>query len=189
METVLQYLHAIHPLSPALQEYLAAVLQVKELAKKDFFLKAGHVCQRIGFVRQGLLRCYSLYQDTEICSGFLKEGDLVLSPASFFKQEVSKESIQAIEACEIHTISYPELQYIYASFPEFHVISRLLTQQYLLQDEQLLHVLRVYRSHERYQFLLQHYPELVQRVPSKYIASYLGVTDVTLSNVKHKVIS
>lgn len=56
MKTVLQYLHSIHPLSPALEEHLHTVLQVKELAKKEFFLKAGHVCQRIGFVRQGLLR-------------------------------------------------------------------------------------------------------------------------------------
>ena len=189
METLLNFLHSIHPLSEGLMEYLGNHLQVKHLERKHLLLKAGHISRYIYFIQSGLLRCYYIRHETEVCSWFMKEGDVIISVESFFTQQPSYESIQALEPCELYYIRYDELQFIYRNFPEFNFIGRVLTEKYYTLSEQRLYSLRMQRASERYQYLIDHFPELILRVPSKQLASYLGVTDVTLSNIKSKVIS
>jgi len=79
------------------------------------------------------------------------------------------------------------LQSIYKKYLEFNYIGRVLTEKYYTLSEQRLYAMRMQRSLERYMHLLENFPELVKRVPSKYLASYLGITDVTLSNIKSKI--
>ncbi len=105
----------------------------------------------------------------------MKEGDVIISVESFFKQSVSCENIQALEECVLYYINYDELQYIYRQFAEFNFIARVLTEQYYTLSEQRLYSIKMQRSYERYQYLIDRFPELVQRVPPKFIASYLGI--------------
>ncbi len=187
MEMLFKFVNSVHNLTPELHAYLSEKIKVKELRKKSFLLKAGHICRQICFIEKGLLRSYYLKNELEVCSRFMKEGEIILSVRSFFRQQPSNECIQALEDCVLHCIDYNDLQYICRHHPEFHNITRILTEQYYLGNEQLLTALRMQRSHERYAFLMDEFPELIQRVPSKYLASYLGITDVTLSNVKSKI--
>ena len=117
----------------------------------------------------------------------MQEGDVIISVESFFTQRPSYESIQALEDCELQYISYDELQYTYRNFPEFNFIGRVLTEKYYTLSEQRLFSIRMQRASERYQHLRENFPELIERVASKYLASYLGVTEVTLSKIKGKV--
>ena len=103
---------------------------------------------------------------------------------SFFSQTVSYESIQALEDCVLHYISYADMQYAYEQFPEFNFIGRVITEKYYKLSEQRIHSLRMQRALDKYQYLLNHSPHLIQRVPSKYIASYLGITEETLSRIR-----
>lgn len=187
MELLLKYLNSIQPLSEGLTEHLKSILKFKSVSKKDFLLKAGRVCRSICFIHTGLLRCFYINDDTEICSWFMKEGDVIISVESFFQQKESYESIQALEDCVLFYITYDELMAVYRNFPEFNFIGRILTEKYYTLSEQRLYSLRMKRSHERYNFLMKNFPELIKRVPSKYLASYLGITEVTLSNVKSKI--
>ena len=114
----------------------------------------------------------------------MKEGDVIVSVKSFFKQTASEECIQALDDCLIYYITYSELQFIYRNFPEFNFVGRVLTERYYTLSEQRLYALRMQRSHDRYAYLMEHHAELIQRVPSKFLASYLGITEVTLSNIK-----
>ncbi len=184
METLLNYLQALHPLSPALLDYLLQVLKRRDLHKKEYLLKAGHVCRHIYFIRQGLLRCFYLREETEVCSWFMKEGDVIISVGSFFEQRDSYESIQALESCELYGIEYCQLQLIYRNFPEFNFIGRVLLQKYYQLSEQRLYSMRMQQGQERYGFLMQHHPDLILRVPAKYIASYLGISEAHFSVIK-----
>jgi CRP-like cAMP-binding protein len=186
MEKLLLYLNSIYPLSSALIEHLQGILKVKELPKKAYLLKQGVVCTNISFIEQGLLRCFYNKDNREICSWFMKEGDVIISVESFFKQTVSFENIQALEECTLHYINYNELQYIFHHFPEFNFIGRVLTERYYTLSEQRLYSIRMQRAQERYQYLIDHFPELIQRVSSKYIASYLSITEETLSRIRSK---
>jgi CRP-like cAMP-binding protein len=187
MENLFTYLQSIHPLSTALQQHLSTVLKVKKLSRKEYLLKQGRINKEICFIKKGLLRCFYIKDEKEVCSWFMKEDDVTISVESFFRQQNSNESIQALEDCMLYYITYDELQYIYKVFPEFNFIGRVFAEQYYTLSEQRLYSIRMQRSFERYDFLMENQPELIRRVPSKYLASYLGITEETLSRVRSKV--
>lgn len=186
METVVALLNSIHPLSQELIAYLKRTIKTKELERKDFLLRAGHVCRQVYFVQKGLLRCFYEKDNHDVSSWFMKEGDIMISVESFYQQKSSYESIQALEDCTVDYLDYKDLQYTYRHFPEFNFVGRVLTERYYCLSEQRLYSMRMQRSQERYDYLLEHHPELVLRVPAKYLASYLGITEVTMSKVRSR---
>jgi CRP/FNR family transcriptional regulator, anaerobic regulatory protein len=184
MEAIIHYLNSIHPLSDELKEYLAESLQYRQVQRKEFVLKAGHVCHNVFFIEKGLLRCFYLQGNSEVCSWFMKEGDVSTSVESFFDQKQSYESIQALEESSLYYISYQQLNYIYKNFSEFNYVGRELVQKYYKLSEQRLYSLRMQRGLERFEYLKTNHPELIQRVEQKYLASYLGITEQYLSMLK-----
>lgn len=185
MNDLLENLNLIYPISTSLHEHLLNRLKLVILPKKTFLLKEGRICKNIWFINKGLARCFYVKEEKEVSSWFMKEGDVIISVESFFKQQPSYENIQALEDCELFSISYEELHAIYHEFPEFNFIGRVLTEKYYTLSEQRLFSLRMQRASERYAYLMTHYPEIIQRVPSTFIASYLGITLETLSRIKH----
>jgi CRP-like cAMP-binding protein len=71
-------------MTDGLKQHLAGVLKLKELSKKSYLLKAGHISRNIYFIVQGLIRCFYLKDDHEINSWFMKQGDVIVSVESFF---------------------------------------------------------------------------------------------------------
>jgi signal-transduction protein with cAMP-binding, CBS, and nucleotidyltransferase domain len=186
MEQLLHFLNSICPLSPALQQHLFSILKEKELLKKGFLLKAGHVCRQICFVQKGLLRCFYIKGETEVCSWFMKETDVIISIESFFQQKESYEFIQALEDCTLYYIEHSELQHIYKYFPEFNFTGRVLTEKYYTLWAQQLYGLRMQQAPDRYKWLMKNHHELILRVPAKHLASWLGITEVMLSRIKSR---
>ena len=184
MEELLAFLERISPISDGLKDHLYKILKRREVARKEYLLKAGHICRNISFIQKGLIRCFYIKDDIEICSWFMKEGDVIISVESFFKQKPSYESIQAIEDSVIWSTTYEEVQNTYRQFIEFNIIGRVLTERYYTLSEQRLRALRMQSGMERYHYVLENHPELIQRVPSKYLATYLGMTDVWLSKIR-----
>jgi len=184
MEKLLSYLNSIFSMSPCLRGHLTNTLKSKAFARKDYLLKAGHVCRNIYFIEKGLCRCFYMKNNIEVCSWFMHEGDVIVSVESFFDQASSYESIQALEDTVVHYISFQDLEFMYRNFIEFNFMGRVLLQKYYKMSEQRLHSMRMQSAAERYQYLLQHYPEIVLRVPAGDIASYLGITKETLSRIK-----
>ena len=184
MIALLQYLQKIHPLTEGLQDHLSRIVNAAKIKKKEYILKAGRTCEQIHFIEEGLFRCFYIKDQSEVCSWFMKEGDLAISIKSFFEQKPSYESIQALEDSVSYYISYRDLQLIYHEYPEFNFIGRVLTEKYYTMSEQRLYAMRMQRAPERYSYLMQNSPELIKRVPASHIASYLGITLETLSRIK-----
>lgn len=186
MKELLSLLNNICHLSPLLLQYLHDHLRQRSIQKKDFILQAGHISRHIYFIRKGLIRCYYLEGEQEICSKFLKEGDVVVSAASFFLQKHSLEYIQAIEDTQLWYICYDELQHLYKTFPEFNIIGRVLSTKSYLISEQRMTFIRMKNAVDRYNKMLEYYPELILRVPAKHMASYLGIAEETLSRIRSR---
>lgn len=184
MITLLRYLRSIHPLSEALRDHLEDVIKEKKLARKDYLLKAGQISGSVYFIQTGLLRSYYVKGGKEISSWFMKEGDICISVESFFTQQYGQENIQAIEDTVVNYISYEELQRIYKDFPEFNLIGRILVERCYVLNAQRTSAMWMQRAHDRYDWLSTQSPDLLQRVPAKYLASYMGITEVMLSNIK-----
>jgi CRP-like cAMP-binding protein len=186
MKELLSLLNNIHPLSPLLHLYLSEKLKNRTIRKKEYLLEAGHISRHIYFIRKGLLRCYYIEGEQEVCSKFLKEGDIVVSASSFFLQKESVEFIQAVEDATLWFVCFDELQYMYDNFPEFNIISRVITTKSYLLSEQRLNFIRMKQATTRYKMMLDHFPDLVLRVPAKYIASYLSISEETLSRIRSR---
>ena len=184
MEEILKYLHSIHPLTDELQDHLRQGMKVEFVKKEDYILSCGNICKRIYFIEKGLLRCFYLEHDKEVCSWFMKEGDLAISVRSFFQQLPSNENIQALEDCTLHYVTYDELQFIYHKFPQFNFNGRVLTEKYYALSEERLFSIRMHTALERYKYILNHSPELIKRIYTKHLASYLGITAEHLSTIK-----
>jgi CRP/FNR family transcriptional regulator, anaerobic regulatory protein len=186
MESLFLLLNSILPLPQLLAECLGSQLRCREIKRKEYLLKAGHVCRYIWFVECGLLRCFYHKEKHEVTSWFMREGDVIISIESFYQQKVSYESIQALEDCVLYYVSFEELNAVYRAFAEFNFIGRVLTEKYYTLWAQQLYALRMHSAHDRYRWLMEHHAELVLRVPAKYIASYLGIDETTLSRIKGK---
>jgi CRP-like cAMP-binding protein len=184
---ILQFLNNVYPLQPELIEHLKKILKIKKLAPKEFLLHAGTTCKHVYFVEKGLLRCFHLKDGEEVNKWFMKEEDVVYAVRSFLTQQPSTESIQALEACTLYYISHSELQDIYRRFKDFMVQRAYLTEKYYIMSEERNDMLLMPQYVERYRFLLDNYPDLVSRVQTKHIASYMGVSLPTMYRLKSKV--
>ncbi len=122
--------------------------------------------------------------DLDVSNWFFWEGATVVAIDSFYDQVKSEESIQAVDDCELYYISFEELEYLYTHFIEFNVIGRILTVKYLKVFHQHARMIRKLSAAERYKFLLNTQPELLQRIPLGPLASWLNMTQETLSRVR-----
>ncbi len=187
MKEFFEILSSIHPLSAALQQHLSTVLKSVTIERKNFLLQEGEICKSICYIEKGLVRCFYNRHSKEVSSWFMREGDLIISVESFFQQKPSYESIQALEDCTLICIQYDELQDMYKTFYEMNFIARVFTEKYYTLSEQRLYSLRMQRAPERYKFLMDNFSELIKRVPSKYLSSYLSISEETLSRIKSKI--
>jgi len=187
-DMVINALNNIHPLSDNLIRYLNKTLTPITLKKKEIFLQKGEVSNKISFILKGMVRSYYINNDGEETSAwFMKEGDVIISVSSFFQRTPSYEFIEALEDTMLLYITYEELQNAYTLYPEFNVVGRIITEKYYVLSEERLLGIRNRKAKERYDFLLQQHPEILLRVPAKYIASYLDIDKATLSRLKSRI--
>ena len=139
---------------------------------------------------KGLLRCFYIHQnektgeDREVCTWFMRENDTCVSVRSFYTQTPGKESIQALEPCELFYITFDQLEEIYRKYLHFNFNGRVLTAKYLVEWSDQLENLRMLKAAQRFAELQKRDPELIWRVPQKYLASYLGILPTSLSRMQ-----
>ncbi|HEY4065182.1 MAG TPA: cyclic nucleotide-binding domain-containing protein [Puia sp.] len=185
MIQVFRYLRSIQPHSPDFRDHIEDILKEKKLKRKEYLLKVGHNCGNIYFVDQGLLRAYYIKGKKEISHHFFKEGEICVDVDSFLSQQYSMFNIQALEDCTLYFISYAELQHIYARFSEFEKVSRILIEKCHIIQIQRFQAMWMQPSEDRYKWLSKTFPDFHQRIPAKYLASYIGVTEGQISNIKN----
>ncbi|WP_205514320.1 Crp/Fnr family transcriptional regulator [Longitalea arenae] len=187
MEALFNLFDSIYPMSSGLQDYLSTNLKSRKLKKGELLVKKGHICTIGSFLCSGLLHCYYPENDRKITSWFLQEGKLAISVGSFFTQKISYETIEAMEPCELVYLTYQELQTAYSNYLELNYIIRSqLERYYMLKEEHTFQLQKVTTTKDRFDWFISTFPELVTRVPMRYIASFLGVTEETLSRIRKK---
>ncbi len=179
-----QLFNNIFPISIELQNELTNLLKEEKVAKKEFILKEGEVCKNIYFIESGYFKSFHLRDGKEIVQWFMKTNDVIISVNSFYNQVLSYEFIQATEDSIVHFISYENLEYLYKNFMELNFIGRHLTQHYYALSEQRLFSMRKQKAEDRYLFLLNTHPEIIQNASRTDIASYLGISLETLSRIR-----
>ncbi len=160
----------------------------EKLPAKSYFLKEGKISKKLAYVKSGLLRSF-IFNDNadDITTHFFSEGTVVISIYSFNHQVASRESIVAVEDCELLTVTYENMQELSANVPAWKKIAND-TDQYKFNQEMNRSIrFQTLTAKERYLQLMEKRPEIIQRVALKHIASYIGVDIATLSRLRKKL--
>lgn len=153
--------------------------------KNDFILKQGQICNNFLFLEAGFLRSFLF--DTEgndVTTNFYRKNSLVFEVASYFKRTPSKENIQALTDCICWQIPFEKFQLLFHSIPEFREFGRAnLVNGFIALKERTMSMISS-TAEQRYEHLLNTRPDIFQHAPLKYMASYLGITDSSLSRIR-----
>lgn len=187
IEPMLRMLREISPLDKALENALIRNFKEEQYVKERHLLREGHICSKLWFLTDGILRAYHTMRNKQITSRMVFANHIAIAPGSFFTQSPSVESIQALTDCTVLAIERKDLQEIYKSFPEFNYHTRIITEQYFYMQEQRLYMLRKHSGIDKYEYFLDNYAEIQQDIPQKYIASFLNIAPETLSRIRKKI--
>lgn len=187
MEKAIASLEAIRPLSAPLKDYFRNILKQRKYLKREHLLREGDTCKKIWFVERGIVGCFYEKSDKMLCSWFMKEGDVTTSVTSFFHQEPAVEDIVALDDVITWYITFDELEYIYEKYPEFNRHGRVLVTEYYILAEKRMRAFNGMAPLEKYKYLVEYQPEIIQRVSVKDMARYIGIGPDTLSRLRAKV--
>lgn len=162
------------------------LFEVRELAKNDFLLQSGKVSGYF-FLVEGFMRAFTFDSDgNEITTYFYSKNRVVFEVASFFLHIPSTENIQAVTHCKGYFTTFDKVNTLFHSVPEFREFGRLmLVKEFVLYKQQMLAMINK-SAEERYTDLIQTNKEIFKYAQLKHIASYLGMTDSSLSRIRRE---
>jgi len=164
---------------------LIAWTEPRQFEKKTILTKPGEVEEYMYFITTGLIRKYFLKKDQEIITHLVKEGGIVGSGESFLTGQPSRYFVETLEPTTAFAISRQKLEEMYGSSKKWEKLGRIMTTQYfLVQEMRLMDNIR-YSTRERFVKFMNENTDLIQRVPQKYLASYLNIKPETFSRLKH----
>lgn len=184
MEQFLKYIASLVKLTLEERENLVSISSEVSIKKNEELQPIGHTCKTIYFVKSGMLRICYLKDGVDITESFEPENSIVARAESLFAGIPSKKAIQAIEDSELVAISAPKLYALFDAYPKIERLFRNLVEQQYVKTIHRIESLQFNSPEERYRSLMQEYPDIIKRVPLKHIASYLGITQVSLSRIR-----
>lgn len=162
------------------------ITETLSIPSKTILLEEGRVADRLYFIRKGCLRLFFYNEGKDITFQFFFEGDFVASFDSLYKGTPSLFSLESIEPSEVLFVKKKDF---YSEIENNSSLRKLYEEKII---ERFSFYQRLFLSHikntpqQRYEELLKEYPNIIQRVPQHYIASYLGITPVSLSRIRNR---
>jgi len=172
------------PLSAESSQALAAQLSPHAYPKDTLLVQAGQYADQLFFIYKGVLRAFYLKDGKDITDWFAFDGHFICAINSFFMEIPSPHSIEILEASEIYAIPRPAIEALCQRYHDIERLARLSVTQTMLQLQQRVVSLQFETAQSRYQSLLQTFPDIEQRVALRHIASFLGITQETLSRIR-----
>ena len=174
----------MHPLSAELREALTGALRSVAFPKGHYLVQAQTPAHHAYFLERGFAVAFRYQANKRVVTDFWQQGEIILSPKSFFEQWVSDEIIQVTVNSELLSISYTAFKELVEQFPALNYLARDITADYYARSEERIVDLHTMDTWERYLKLLVVYPGIEQNVSQEIIASYLNITPQSLSRLK-----
>jgi CRP-like cAMP-binding protein len=183
-DSLIAYCNSIQALSKNAEQALCNISSTLQIEKNKDLQPIGHTCKTIYFIEKGALRIYYYKDGTDITESFEFENSIVARAESLFSGKPSKKAIQAIEDTSLIAIDANKLFILFDAFPEIERLFRKIIEQAYVKTINRLESIQFNTAEERYTNLLNEHKDVLKRVPLKYIASYLGITQVSLSRIR-----
>jgi CRP-like cAMP-binding protein len=185
--TIDEILDNIHPLPAASKQTIKQYITEVNYPKGHILFRADKIKLTVYFIKKGFVRAYAYQNDHEVTFWFGKEGEPVISMKSYVENQKGYEDIELLEDCELYELNAADLQRLFRE--DIHIANwgRRFAEQELIRTEERLISRQFRTATERYKELLKEKPDLVQRVALGHIASYLGITQVSLSRIRAEI--
>lgn len=184
LNILLKHIQTISPLSLSSETALAAICRERQFQKGDNIQDIGHTCKTIYFVKHGVVRIFYYKDARDITESFEFENAFVARAESLFTGKPSRKAIQALEDTTLIAIDSHKLFNLFDQQPELERLFRKIIETSYVHTVNRLESLQFNTAEERYKNLLKETPDILKRVPLKYIASFLGITQVSLSRIR-----
>lgn len=184
--TVLSFFRQFGQMSPEAQRDLLSACHYLTKGKGSHIITQGQTIPNLFIIEQGLVRSYYLSGDKEITVWFGYEGQNFASTTSFFENKPSRENVQCLENCRFVSISGNELNDLYRRHNDLNTIGRKIVELYCQVLDERSFSLQTQSARERYENLMLNDPGIIRRAPLGQVASFLGLSQETLSRARSK---
>ncbi len=165
--------------------FLTGLFELRHFEKKEKLVEEGEVEKYLNFILQGLARKYFIRKNEEMVMQFSRENEIICCYDSYMSGEPSNFSVDALEQLVVVSITLENVERLYEFSPKMERLGRLIaTQEYLKKEKFEYNRVRL-TSQERFINFIRNNGYLLQRVPQKYLASYLNMKPETFSRLKH----
>jgi len=188
MEALINYVLQFGNLNAQQIDFLARKSTGLMLRKEDYFSEAGKIAKQVGFIVDGILRvCYYNNKGEEVTNYFIDENNFVVDLDSFDNKIPSSGYVQAVTDCKLIVFSEQAWEDIANTIVGWDSIVTKIVKKSLLQKIERRSPLVSEDATTRYLAFMEKYPQLINRIPLSYLASYLGVTQSSLSRIRKNV--
>ncbi|WP_276390934.1 Crp/Fnr family transcriptional regulator [Eudoraea chungangensis] len=187
MNEIRNFIENISPMSNSDWQFFSSKLQEVRHKKHSVLLKLGEVENHLSFITKGIVRLYVPGVEVDLTFGFLFENEFVTGYDSFLTQTPSKYQIETLTDTILWQINHKDLEEVYDRTSSGNIIGRKMSENmFLIKSKRELSLLSK-TAEERYLDLFSDRPNLLQQIPLKYIASYIGVTPQALSRIRRRI--
>ena len=187
LDKVYQYFNRFVVINRDEFDQLLPYFEIREFAKKEQIVKLGEVDKYFNIILKGLVRKYTVVGKKDVTLQLSVEGQMIHSEISFNTQTPSETIVEAIEPAMLFSMSYENLNKVYERMPKIERLGRLvITDMFIKKDYRDFSQLKK-TTRERFLDFMYTHPDMLQRVPQKYIASYLNIKPETFSRLKHLI--
>lgn len=179
-----QILDKVYQVPDSSKELLKSKVREISRPKGHVILKSGRVEKALYLLRKGIVRAYAHLDNSEVTFWFGKEGDIVVSMKSYVHNQKSYEDIELLEDCDLYEITIADLQALFLKDIYLANWGRKFIELELIKTEERLIERQFGTAINRYKELLERNPDLLKRVQLGYIASFLGISQVSLSRIR-----
>ncbi|WP_264553318.1 Crp/Fnr family transcriptional regulator [Flavobacterium sp. N2038] len=187
MKKLIDVINGFQKLDSETEAAIQRFFIVEKFEKNELIIEEGKICKKVYFVKSGVIRRFCFENEEEVTKWIYTDNQFVTSMSSFFEQRPSFEIFQACEETVVYSLSYNDEQLLleYPLFLKFHLKQ---LRHYLSKINEFHHLFRVMTAEKKYLFLLESFPQIIQKAKLKHIASLIGVSQETLSRIRASII-
>lgn len=174
-------------LSEEERDILREAFKFRKVPKKFKLVEEGQVAKEVYFINKGLIRLYYCKNGEEITGFIFQEGLFASSYDSFLREQPSNQTLETLEDCDLLVINKRGMDELYQVLPKMHVITRKVAEQRFINAQRILSSFILESPEERYRKFEADHNDLLMRIPQHYIASFLGITPVSLSRIRKRL--
>jgi CRP-like cAMP-binding protein len=188
LEAFRQFIENYTPLSDRDWKQISICFDKRLVVKDEILLEEGEICRHLYFIENGLLRYFINKDGNDITKFFTDAPYCFTSQVSFTSEKPSTENIQAIERSVIWQTTLTQANDL-LELTSWSTFVRKLIQEVQFYTEEILQEIQTETAENRYKKMIESNPQLIQRLPLKYLASYFGIAPQSLSRIRKKIVS